>query len=85
MDDDSWQPFIRFATRGAAAPVAAILEAQGVQTCLLARRLASGVETDFVLAVPNGLAHRAKWVLAQSDFCDAELDFLATGYLPPPD
>jgi hypothetical protein len=63
--------------------VAAILEAEGVQTCLVARRLASSVETDFVLSVPQGLAHRAKWLLAQSNFCDAELDFLATGHLRP--
>ena len=85
MDDDPWLPFIRFATRGAAAPVAAILEAQGVQTSLQAHRPASGVETDFVLAVPKDLAHRARWLLAQSDFSDAELEFLSTGYLRQPD
>ena len=81
LEDDVWQPFLRFASRGSAEAVAVVLDAERVPTLLVAGSVVAGVDADFVLAVPAALAHRARWVLAQSDFTDAELEFLATGEL----
>jgi hypothetical protein len=38
-------------------------------------------ESRYCVLVPSSLVHRAKWVLADSDLTDAELDYLATGKL----
>ena len=50
-----------------------------------AAHLSVGIESDFVIFVPAYLARRARWVLAQSDFTESELNYLATGDLPSSD
>jgi len=81
MRDDEWQPFLSFADRGSAQAFVALLESADVPTWLRAGALVAGVETNFCLLVPRKLAHRARWVLADSDFSEAELRYLATGEL----
>ncbi len=57
------------------------LEDADVPTHISPGGLAAGIETDFRLSVPPSLVHRARWILANSDFSDSELRFLATGEL----
>jgi hypothetical protein len=85
VEDDAWTAFLGFSSRGAGEVVAAILEAEEVPTRLYAGCLSGGVQAEFILCVPVRLRHRARWVLAESDFTDAELDFLATGEVRPPE
>ncbi len=81
---DEWQPILEFSDRGSAEAVAAILGTEGVPTCIEPRRLTAGIEARFDVAVQASLVHRARWVLALSEFTDEELNFLATGELPNP-
>lgn len=82
MEDHDWQPFLGFESRGSADVVAIVLESGDVPTLVETSGLVAGIETGFVLFVPEHLAHRARWVLAQSDFSESELNYLATGNLP---
>ena len=75
------QPLLQFSDRASAVLVATYLESEGVTTAIDCGSLLSGVQADFHLVVEASLAHRARWVLAQSDFTDSELNFLATGEL----
>ena len=85
MESDPWQPVLQFPSRASAEAVGAILEAEGVPTLVTARKLVAGLEGSFALSVPSSLAHRARWVLDQSEFSDSELAYLATGELPEPE
>lgn len=78
---NTWTPFLRFESRGAADAVASVLETEDVPTAIVACRLVRGIESDFELSVPDELLHRARWVLANSEFSDSELTYLATGQL----
>ena len=53
-------------------------EFEGVPSRIEAR----ASETMFVVCVLKKLAHRARWIVAQQQPTDEELDFLATGKLP---
>ena len=81
MTSEEWQPILAFETRAAADAVSAVLESEEVPTYVQAGRVVAGLDADFTLAVPTPLVHRARWVLAQSQFSDAELTYLATGEL----
>ena len=85
MDTDSWQPLLEFTSPASAEAVAALLETEGVPSFVRAHKLVAGIEAKFELRVPRSLAHRARWVLAQSDFTDSELTYLATGELSEPE
>jgi hypothetical protein len=76
-----WQPFKSFSDRGSAEALAAVLDSEGVPTRIMSSGLVAGIETRYRVLVPSSLAHRAKWVLADSDLTDSELDYLATGEL----
>jgi hypothetical protein len=76
-----WQPFQTFSDRGSAEALAAVLEAEGVPARVTSSRLVAGIETRHCVLVPSSLAHRANWVLADTELTDAELDYLATGKL----
>lgn len=80
--EETWRGFLKFESRVAAEVVAALLEAEDVPTAIAPGGLFAVIESAFVLSVPERLAHRARWVLANSEFSDAELNYLATGELP---
>lgn len=75
------QPILEFSDRASAVFVATYLESEGVTTAIDCGSLLSGVQTNFHLFVEASLAHRARWILAQSEFTDSELNFLSTGEL----
>jgi hypothetical protein len=78
---DEWQPFQTFSDRGSAEALAAVLDSEGVPARVESSKLVAGIESRYCVLVPASLAHRANWVLADSDLTDAELDYLATGKL----
>ena len=72
------------------ATVPDTMSAQALLTYLEAEGVPARVQTDTLLLgearrcdilVPPELSHRARWLLAQGHFTDAELTFLATGEL----
>lgn len=61
--------------------MAVVLDSEGVPARVESSKLVAGIESQHCVLVPASLAHRANWVLADSDLTDAELDYLATGKL----
>ena len=78
---DKWQPFQTFSDRGSAEVLAAVLDSEGVPARVESSKLVAGIESRYCVLVPASLAHRANWVLADSDLTDSELEYLATGKL----
>ena len=58
-----------------------VLDSEGVPARVESSKLVAGIESRYCVLVPSSLVHRARWVLADSDLTDAELDYLATGKL----
>jgi len=82
MNREEWQLFQAFSDRGSAEALAVLLDAEDVPSRVESSKLVAGIETRHCVWVPSFLAHRAKWVLADSDLTDSELDYVATGKLP---
>jgi hypothetical protein len=85
MSREEWKPFQAFSDRGSAEAVAGVLDSEGVPARVESSKLVAGIETRHCVLVPASLVHRAKWVLADSDLSDSELDYLATGELSDPE
>ena len=81
MADESWQGFLSFHDRVSADMYADFLESEEVPSRVQLAELVLGVEAEFCLLVPTSLAHRARWVLANSEYSESELCYLATGEL----
>ena len=81
MNRTEWQPFQTFSDRGSAEALAVVLDSEGVPARVESSKLVAGVETRHCVLVPESLVHRAKWVLADTDLTDSELEYLATGKL----
>jgi hypothetical protein len=77
-----WQDFRRYAERGPAEALCALMRAANVPCTVEARSLEAGVESQFCVLVPSHLAHRARWVASLPPLSEEELVFLATGKLP---
>lgn len=75
----NWIMFKSFANRSAAEILCSQLELEGVPS----RIEAHDVEAEFLVLVPPDLAHRARWITSQAPPTDPEMEFLATGDLPP--
>lgn len=78
---NDWQMFRSFDSQGPAQAMQAWLESEGVPCRIEPRSLERGIEADFALLVQADLAHRARWILAQLQPSERELEFLATGQL----
>ncbi len=85
MNQKEWQPFETFSDRGSAEALAAVLGSEGVPARVESSELVAGIEARYRVLVPSSLVHRARWVLADSDLTDSELDYLATGELSDAD
>ena len=78
--------FVReFDSQAAADLAKAMLDAAGVGSWLEVISLSAGVPSRFRLRVDSTMAHRASWVLEESDVTERELTYLATGELAPED
>jgi hypothetical protein len=80
-----WQFFDAYYTRGSADAVATMLESEEVPAMIEVAGLLGDPGTEFRVFIPTYLAHRARWLLAQAEFTDSELDYLATGKLRRPE
>ncbi len=76
-----WEVFKTFDDRANAELVADHLTQNGVPARIDYGSLESGVD-GIRLYVSSQLAHRARWLLSESEFTDSELEYLATGKLP---
>ena len=74
-----------FESSGAAAVAQALLSSADVHSWLETVELTAGVPSRFRLLVRSSSAHRARWVLSESDITDRELAYLATGELDTDD
>lgn len=77
-----WEEFKVFGVKGPADNLSSQLNTEGVPSRVDAVRLGSGVETEYRVLVSSELAHRARWVLANANFSEEELNYIATGKLP---
>lgn len=76
-----WMPFAGYPDPWAAHIVAGLLENEGVPTYIESSGIFEVSISLAVVWVPQPLAHRARWILAQTPPTESELVFLATGEL----
>jgi hypothetical protein len=81
MTDASWQSLMTVFDTLSAQVVAERLNAEGVPTRVQTDSAILGAARMCDILVPAELLHRAQWLLASSQFSDAELSYLATGQL----
>jgi hypothetical protein len=78
--------FVReFESLGGAQVVKSLLDAEGIESWLEVISISGGVPSRFRLRVDSSMAHRARWILAESEITERELTYLATGELDPED
>ncbi len=82
MESEAWKLFRVFPDRVSAELLARLLESEGVPTLVQSYRLEQALRTEWQVCVSAELAHRARWILLNHDFSEAELEYLATGKLP---
>ena len=70
-----------FADRGSADAIAALLRAEDVRASIEPSGLLAGLSSTYKVLVSERVAHRARWILKESEFSESELAFLATGKL----
>ena len=80
---DPWQTFAVYADAVSAEVTAGLLRSEGVPVEIQSDVPVPGLIHSFRLLVPAGLARRAEWVLANAEFTEEELAFIATGHLSP--
>ncbi len=76
-----WQVIASSSDVPSGQALVAHLAENGVPACVRADTVLLGQALACDVFVPSDLAHRARWILAQSQISDAELSFLATGVL----
>ena len=81
MVNTKWQILTTAPNVPAARAIAGLLEGQGVQCQLKFDTSLLGEGQQCAVMVEASLLHRGRFVLAEANFTDAELDFLATGLL----
>ncbi len=81
MSQTTWQLLTTAPNIPAAHALATLLKGRGVECQLKSDTSLLGEGRQCAILVEASLLHRAKYVLAEVDFTDAELDFLATGHL----
>ena len=81
MSETKWQLLTTAPNIPAAHALETLLKGRGVDCRLESDMPLLGEGMPCAVMVEASLLHRAKYVLAEADFTDAELDFLATGHL----
>ncbi len=87
MSDDDPVPdgefVLEFDSMGTAEVVQGMLQSGGVFSSVYVIQSVAAVPTKVLLSVGAESAHRARWLLQESEFSDRELTFLATGEFDP--
>lgn len=76
-----WQAVASLSDVPSAQVLAQRLIFEGVPARVMSDPQLLGEGRGCEVQVPSVLAHRARWVMSQAQFTDAELTFLATGKL----
>ena len=77
----AWDVVATFSDVPSAQALAGLFRAEGVPVELVSDTSLLGEVRHCEVRVPSALAHRARWLMSQAQFTDAELSFLATGEL----
>jgi len=79
--NSSWDIVATFSDLPSARALATLFHAEGVPNEVVCDTSLLGEARRCEIRVPLELAHRARWLMSQAQFTDAELEFLATGKL----
>jgi hypothetical protein len=79
--DQEWQAVASLSDIPGAQVLAQRLIFEGVPARVMSDPQLLGEGRNCEVQVPSVLAHRARWLMSQAQFTDAELTFLATGEL----
>jgi hypothetical protein len=79
--DQEWQAVASLSDVPSAQVLAQRLIFEGVPARVMSEPQLLGEGRNCEVQVPSVLAHRARWLISQAQFTDAELAFLATGVL----
>jgi hypothetical protein len=77
----AWDVVATFSDVPSAHAVAALFRREGVPVEVVSDTSLLGEARRCEIRVPPELAHRARWLMSQAQFTDAELTFLAIGEL----
>jgi hypothetical protein len=77
----AWSVVATFSDVASAHTMAVLFRAEGVPAELVSDTSLLGEARRCEIRVPPELAHRARWLMSQAQFTDAELTFLATAEL----
>jgi hypothetical protein len=76
-----WQVVETFSDVASGHVVVTLFNREGLPANLILGNPLLGDANGCEIRVPREMAHRARWILSQAEFTDAELTYLATGEL----
>jgi hypothetical protein len=76
-----WQVVATFSDVASGHVIVTLFNREGLPANLILGNPLLGDANGCEIRVPREVAHRARWILSQAEFTDAELTFLATGEL----
>lgn len=82
MGHNEWCVICEFPNYAGAEIMKSLLEASDVPTQIIPSDRITALYTGVRVLVKASLVHRARWVLNNADFSEAELNYLATGEFP---
>jgi hypothetical protein len=77
--NSAWDVVVTLSDVPSAHVMAVLFRAEGVPAEVVSDASLLGEARRCEIRVPSELAHRARWLMSQAQFTDAELTFLATG------
>ena len=81
LPDPPYVIVAEFTDRGSADAIAALLRSEEIRVAVDPSGVLAGLAATYQVLVSESVAHRARWILQETEFSDAELTFLATGKL----
>jgi hypothetical protein len=76
-----WQVVETFSDVASGHVIVTLFNREGLPAKLILGNPLLGDANGCEIRVPREMAHRARWILSQAEFTDAELTYLATGEL----
>jgi hypothetical protein len=79
-----WERFVAYADEASASVVAEYLRRNDCPAHVVAASPGPDLAPTAEVLVPGEFLHRARWLWAQADLTEAELEYLSTGKFPVP-
>lgn len=76
-----WQVVATFSDFASGHVIVTLFNREGLPAKLILGNPLLGDANGCEIRVPREMAHRARWILSEAEFTDAELTYLATGEL----